>query len=323
MSAFVYHNQAVRDLAWSCFSASLISGEALAAEGHPLQNCEPVLTPERKEWLLRLDRRPNRLLAYLSERPAQRLGIYFERLWQFFLREDPQFELVAHNLPVRDASATLGEFDIIYWCHRRCSHVHLELAVKFYLGHSPGNSAQRSSSRESQWRQWLGPNAKDRLDIKLNRLQQHQSALTRLPQAQAQLAALGVGNIIPEVAIKGYLFTPLSPAMDNPVGYNARGQMQRWFSIEQLNASSAELQGDYFLTLPKARWLSPICAASFRECVMRSNLTSSLQSILAGAKGRPQLTAALDAQGNEQYRFFTTPEHWPYNQPGKLPKETI
>ncbi|MEM6582486.1 MAG: DUF1853 family protein [Pseudomonadota bacterium] len=319
MSAFVHHNQAVRDLAWSCFSASLISGEALAAQDHSLQNCEPALSPERKEWLLRLDRKPNKLLAYLSERPAKRLGIYFERLWQFFLKEDPRFELVAHNLPVRDGGATLGEFDIIYWCHQRCNHVHLELAVKFYLGHNSGNHVENSSSRKSQWRQWLGPNAKDRLDIKLNRLQQHQSVLGRLPQAQAQLAALGVGTVIPEVAIKGYLFAPLSPTMDTPLGYNPRGTMQRWLSIEQLNASAAELQGDYFLPLPKARWLSPVCAAPLKKCVSRSQLTTTLRSLLAETEGRPQLTAALDADGSELYRFFTTPEHWPYNQPNKKP----
>ncbi|MEM8661323.1 MAG: DUF1853 family protein, partial [Pseudomonadota bacterium] len=120
-------------------------------------------------------------------------------------------------------------------------------------------------------------------------------------------------------AIEARRDNPLSPTMDNPLGYNPRGTMQRWLSIEQLNASAAELQGDHFLPLPKARWLSPVCAAPLKECVLRRQLTNTLRSLLAETEGRPQLTAALDADGSEQYRFFTTPAHWPYSQPNKKP----
>ncbi|MEM8561796.1 MAG: DUF1853 family protein [Pseudomonadota bacterium] len=310
MSAFVYHNQAVRDLAWSCFSPSLFMGEALAAPGQALGIFEPLATPERLEWLLKLDRDPSKLLHYLTDKPATRLGIYFERLWQFFLIEDPQFELVAHNLPVRDAGSTVGEFDIICWCHQRNTHVHLELAVKFYLGHS----SQRRQTAGSRWRDWLGPNARDRLDIKLDRMRHQQTRLAELPQASAQLADIGVEGTLSEVVIKGHLFTPIQQSLSPPLGYNPRAQMQRWVSIDKLTAAISHLSGNYFLPLPKTHWLSLARADSIQACVSRTQLPDTLTTLLTQTNGRPQLAAALNDKGQELYRFFTTTQDWPYNR---------
>jgi hypothetical protein len=49
-------------------------------------------------------------LARLSSR---RLGLYYEALWQFALRQAPGIELLAANLAIRDGGHTLGELDML------------------------------------------------------------------------------------------------------------------------------------------------------------------------------------------------------------------
>ena len=207
MSRFPYHTQAVRDLAWACFSPGLLHSWEMADDGQNVADCGLSLTPARAHWLNELDRKPSALLEHLASKPGKRLGIYFERLWHFFLEQDPDTELVAHNLAVRDHGRTLGEFDIIYWCHQRQRHCHLELAVKFYLGKRQHTSVET----RSHWQEWLGPNSRDKLNLKLDQLLQRQIRLGEHPVARECLAALGVFDPVPEISIKGYLFqSPLS-----------------------------------------------------------------------------------------------------------------
>ena len=57
-------------------------------------------------------------------------------------------------------------------------HLHLESAIKYYLHRPP---------HPSQWQQWLGPNGRDRLDIKLAHMTEHQLPLSHTEQAQHHL----------------------------------------------------------------------------------------------------------------------------------------
>ena len=114
-----YRTPAVRDLAWACFSPPLLHNDQLLADPGGLTNCYLELTPQRRDWLAALDRDPSALLEHLAVNAPRRLGLYFERLWHFFLQADPAVELLAHNLPVRDGGVTLGEFDCLYYCRRR------------------------------------------------------------------------------------------------------------------------------------------------------------------------------------------------------------
>ncbi len=92
------------------------------------------LTDERKEWLNALDRDDHALRQYMQAHcHSKRLGLVFESLWHFFLQEDPATELIAHNIPVRDGNKTLGEFDVLYYCHNTQQAIHLEPVSYTYL----------------------------------------------------------------------------------------------------------------------------------------------------------------------------------------------
>mgnify|MGYP003380575279 CR=1 FL=1 len=306
MSPFTYRVQAVRDVAWACFAPSLLDIGLVAGEGHSVASCSIILTPQRRLWLEQLDNNPQPLQAYLESKKCARLGLYFESLWQFFLQQDATIDLVAHNLAVRDQERTLGEFDIIYWCREREQHVHLELATKYFLGWRQ----QTELETASLCREWLGPNTKDRLDLKLGQLLQRQIRLGEYPQARRQLAARGVTSLAQEIAIKGYLFRSHRDPLPPPFGFNPQLALAQWLPVNALAQQLETLDTERFLLLPKLRWLSPAQLGAGDDIFSRCGLLKRLQSLLA-VSPRAQLIAAIDNSGKESSRFFVTPNDWP------------
>ena len=256
----------VRDLAWACFSAPLMD---IGQLGDDVRPAVFELTLARRHWLSALDRMPTPLLESLAKHPARRLGLYYEQLWHFFLEQDPDVELVAHNLPVRTGGITIGEFDCLYYCHQRQQHFHLELAVKFYLGHRQ----QTTTETTSQWREWLGPNAVDRLDRKLGRLLEHQSRLGQHPAARQMLTTLGITAPKAEIALRGALFQAATDPLPAPRGYNPAVNLRHWHTLDQWQ-QQADPNSTYALP-DRLLWLSPLaglCIAQSWQSISRLTL---------------------------------------------------
>jgi len=306
MSAYPYRTQAVRDLAWACFSPALLEIAQVAGAHPPVTDCALPLTADRRRWLEQLDRHPEPLLALLARQPRRRLGLYFEQLWHFFLEQDREVELLAHNLAVRDGRRTVGEFDILYYCRRRQRPVHLELAVKYYLG-------RRGATRDephSQWREWLGPNARDRLDLKLDQLLQHQTRLAEHPRSRQRLAALGVADPLREVALKGWLFQHTDDPLPPPAAFNGHHPMADWLRLDRLPSYLQQRGEMSYIVLPRLRWLAPARATTAGETETRSALAKRIQCQLAQSP-RAVLVAGLGDDDLECCRFFVTPDGWP------------
>ena len=308
MPIYPYRTQQVRDLAWACFSPALLLTPQLRGSGQRVDNCGLRLTPERNAWLQALDRDPRALLQHLASQRSHRLGIYFEHLWHFFLQQDPAVELLAHNLPVRHDGKTLGEFDCLYFCHTRQRFYHLELAVKFFLGHRQFTAEQAASSL----REWLGPSSDDRLDRKIAHLLQRQIRLGDNPLAQKQLQDLGITDLHKEVEIKGHLFHSTADPLPAPYGFNPNLQLGHYVAISDLDrflqAPSLSCVAGY-KDLPKTLWLSPV-QADQATALAAAEISTRLNHHFAQDK-RSQLVAALDDQGREIQRFFVTPPNWP------------
>lgn len=289
---------AVRDLAWACFSPPLLISSLLPGAGEQIENCQLDLTPAREKRLRLLDKDPGQLLGYLADNNHTRLGIYYETLWHFFLDTDPDTELLAHNLPVREGGRTLGEFDILYLCKQTGRHIHLELAVKFYLG-LPGSDI------------WLGPGQRDRLDRKIAHLTGRQIRLGALPQAQSQLQALGIETLSRQIELKGYLFSREPGATTLPRGYNREAPLSSWHSIGDFHALAARAaQGQAWCLVPRDRWLSPLWNRELSKAVGVTALLTQLHDNFRSGAG-PQVLACCDPRGREMRRCFVTPEAWP------------
>jgi hypothetical protein len=298
----------VHDLAWACFSPPLIQISQVVGKESGIHACTPQLSPKRAEWLARLDRYPAALLEHLSAHPTHRLGVYFEQLWHFFLKSDPETELIAHNIAVHEAGKTLGEFDCIYFDRRRGCHVHLELAVKYFLGLPINRHTGSAASRH----EWLGPDRRDSLQAKLNRLLQHQIRLGDTAAGRRKLASFDIHTIRREIALKGYLFQPLSAPPPPPPGYDPVSTMNLWLTCEQLDRHCMELDSSAFCVLPKMAWLSPSQHTACNGISDRLALKAQVLARLADDP-HPLLIAAVDHKGLETSRFFVTPQSWPDN----------
>ncbi len=295
------NSREVRDLAWSCFSAPLLISTKLSGDGSS-QNAGLALTQERINWLHALDAKPQPLLDHLAKSRTTRLGLYFERLWHFFLSQDPEVTLLAHNLPVRNATRTLGEFDCVYYCHQRQRSVHLELAVKFYL------SAPQATSSEQ--RHWLGPASQDRLDLKLQRMLDHQIRLADTPEGSAVLLELGVDDSLREIEIKGRLFTHWQHHTPPPPGYNNELALSHWYRVSELNCLGGNTETRY-LPLERSQWLASVAGNSF-ETMTRTELIKHMTA-MSGGNSRPAQIAVFDQNQREKQRLFLVPDNWPIN----------
>ena len=304
ITIYPYQTKEVRDLAWACFSPPLLTMSQVADLEPNITDCQPQLTASRRQWLEQLDRDAGALNEHLANFSSHRLGLYFEGLWQFFLRQDPEFDLVAHNLPVHDAGRTLGEFDCIYFCHRRQRHVHLELAVKFFLGTPASDPADQS------WQRWLGPDRADRLDLKMGHMLQRQIRLSEQQAAEEQLQQLGIEHPLQEIALRGHLFQPPASPIRPPLACHPDVRLHHWLHHAEARAYLAQRHEQVFCIAPKMHWLGPMHQPPVDRQLGGEALLDALERYFE-QESYPLLITALDQDLTEAGRFFITPDQWP------------
>lgn len=211
--------------------------------------------------------------------------------------------MLAHNLPVHSEGRTLGEFDCLYRCLESGRTVHLELAVKFFL-RSPA-----INGLDTDRRHWLGPDTRDRLDLKIDHLLHHQIHLSHTTAAQETLAANGLTVTDREIALRGCLFTT-SDGAAAPEGFNDDVVLQRWARVDSWQDLVAGGSSERYLALEKSRWLSPAIALEGDALLDAPAMHARLQAHFADTH-YPVLLAAMDARGVETARFFVTTDDWP------------
>jgi len=302
-----YASNCVRDLAWAIFSPPMV--QQIDTDRGTARAPQFELTPARKLWLAALDVNPAPLLDFLAQRQSHFLGIYFESLWRFFLSHDAEVTLLASNRQVIDEGRTVGEFDIFYRCHRRNVTVHLELAVKFYLGLPiyADTDLQRSSS-------WLGPNCVDRLDLKIDHLRAHQLPLINHRSARDWLQQEQLLPNIQEVAFHGYLYYPWQMAAPAPSAANARHLRSFWLrdnQLEKLQRGNAAVQSKKYRIVPRLQWL---CAHHVNDGEWKNLeiFTQNIRTELSAALMQPVLCEETDIGSTLALRrFFVAPQDWP------------
>ena len=290
----------VRDLAWTLLSPPLLR-DAPAHQRHPLSASRWSERPdELADWLRLLDQQPAILEAWLAQRSIRRLGLYYERLWQFALCQAPDVELLVANLPIRQGGQTLGELDLLLR-DREGVH-HLELAVKFYLGLGAQTAAHD---------RWLGPGSLDRLDIKLKRLCEHQLKLPSTPAAGALLSELTCCEIRSALWLGGYLFQPSPKGCESPKGANPHHLGGRWLRHQDWQQHASD-DNSCWQPLPRHAWLAP---AQLKADAVWSRAEFDKWIIDADAQRQAKLLVRLEAEPNgnwlERERLFLVPNTWP------------
>lgn len=287
----------VRDLAWTLLSPPLLQPGSPALR-HPLAASRWLLEPATLgAWLRRQEHAPATLLEALAATPHQRLGRYYERLWQFALAQAPDLHLLAANLPVRDNGHTLGELDLLLEDDAGLHHV--ELAIKLYLGPS-----------ESGPNAWLGPGAEDHLLRKIEHFYQHQLPLSATPEGLSVVRPFSDTQPAAELWLGGYLFYPWPEHCPPPAGANAAHLRGRWLHRRDW-PDYQRLAPHGWQMLPRTRWLAP-AACDEDEHWNDAQFAAWLAEL--PEDGFPQLLVRLapqDGRRREQERVFLVGDRWP------------
>ncbi|WP_237055433.1 DUF1853 family protein [Microbulbifer sediminum] len=226
-----------------------------------------------------------------QQRSASRLGAYFENLWAFAFTHHPDYRLLHRNLPLRAGGRTLGELDFIVRHHPSGLTEHWEIAVKFYL--------------QVQEEFWVGPGLRDRLDIKLARMREHQLPLIRQPAAAELLAQQGICIERQWALMPGRLFRPLddgNTSLHRTI--NPATAHYWWAPADEFLFHFAALPYRW-VRLPKRAWLAErgYLVTDTASCeAFAANLREE------GSRG-PVCVAAQNETG-EAVRGFIVPDNW-------------
>lgn len=129
-----------------------------------------------------------------------RLGKYVEQLVLYQLSKDERIQVIAENVQIAKNGITLGELDCLLYKDKQ--PVHLEIVYKFYV------YDVHTGTEEPDY--WIGPNRKDSLVEKLEKLRQQQLPLLYSDACSNYLQSLGLHpeNMLQHIYFKAQLFVP-------------------------------------------------------------------------------------------------------------------
>lgn len=221
------------------------------------------------------------------------LGKYFEKLLAWLFNKSTRYEVILSGYQLHEKQTTLGEIDFLLFDLIRQDYVHLEVAVKYYLGHN--NTSDPAS--------WIGPNGQDNLGKKLQKFS-HQLALSdRLSNV-----------LMPDIPIKkavllrGYFFKGMDAESwpeNARVSFNNHNS---WMYHHQLGAID-HAHYRYFLR-PKHSWLAlaqPLNTKEITEDDFENVITNELERIGKGIL----ITGVPKNQTHPQRNIMIVPDQWP------------
>ena len=282
-----YIHPIVRDLAWILTSPPLMADNldhysAFNFDRSALENCW--------DWLTYLEKNPQKIT--LNKSLFKKLGHYFESLLAFLFSQGWQDKvistrLLARNIKIIKDGKTLGELDLLL-CNQHGQIIHVECAVKFYLG----------KTGYSQWFDWIGPNGIDRLDLKLERLLQHQlSVKDKIDRSALENICaqnnIGLSQIRSAYFLRGIFFYSHNrskhlPALANPDALTAPWMTKSDFIKYRFK------HPQHWIAVPKLNWLSGECPVNLAD-------TNNTQLYF------PSLMSDLS---NQRERIMVVPDHW-------------
>lgn len=312
-----YKHIVVRDLAWLLLSPELFIENL--QEFPAFQIAEESLACPIEEWLAELDASSSKALSIngqkIERQKFRRLGIYCESLMEFFFAKAPWREgcapqSVVRNFRVDGKNKTLGECDFLL-PFANGKTLHIEMAVKFYLQHPYAERA---------WNAWLGPNAIDRLDIKLNRMIDHQLTLPNRPDTKEIFDEFLSHNEIEkniesQYFLKGALFSHAQSESSNfrgPEHSNEHLLRGEWVRISEFLDYEHKQMGECILC-DKMEWLSG--PEHMENTLGLDEVTDKMRDIYSRAYENklnpPGLMLMLFDSDANQKRLMIVPDQWP------------
>lgn len=303
----------VRDLAWLLDAPDLL---AMPWPGRP-SLVELGLEGERRQHFLdEQQTRPQRLKTRVGDGLRGRMGHYHERLWQHLIDTAPGTRLLVHNRRIERDRRTLGEVDLIYQRLDDGKLVHLEVAIKFYLGldEGPGNADDQA--------RWIGPGCVDSLATKRQRLHHHQlPLLDHIRDIDAMVALLGDPKLAERalsdgverrLALPGALFYPFHSVLEPPHEATADHLRGTWLAWSHWPTYRTTLgQDTRGAWLSKPHWMAPPPIDHLQPI---DRLHTHLKDHFATGANLP-VPVILHDERQHWRRLFVVPDDWPRHIP--------
>lgn len=165
-----YRHAAVRQLAFAVASPNILQQLPSELEIiHCFELHQPQIWQQHYQAyqprLQQLDQDPSELIQFLAQLKSTRLGLRFEMLIWFWLRDHDYhpYRLLGHSIQKIEGPKTLGELDFLLLNTETQRIEHWEVALKYYLGEA-----------DLKLQHWYGLNRADKLQRKLNHFTQKQ-----------------------------------------------------------------------------------------------------------------------------------------------------
>lgn len=306
-------NRSVRTLAWCLSSPSLATVPETTDNAVPHLASPITITGEEngaelQTWINALNVDPAPLVKWMEQCKSARLGHQFERFWHYYWISRHGSQASLFNRQINAAGRTLGELDAVFYQGTGKPVIHKELAIKFYLGY-PGTGSNDA---------WIGPNGKDRFDLKLKQMTERQ--LTLLDCTENPLPDnWDYNGFTPQLLMKGWLFYPFahpdSPALAKPLSASVNHNRGFWLQRNGLAHLDANAK---WHVLPRSEWLGwTLFNKSEDKTILNTReLVSALENLLAGDDSSVMFVQLEDSPLNtnfveESQRWVLVDDHWP------------
>lgn len=217
----------------------------------------------------------------LPKHTPRRLGYYYEEILNSILESSTYIYDIKRNIQAKYANRTVGEFDFIVQTPQSGTF-HIECAVKFYLCTYDGTDLSH----------FEGPNRKDRLDLKWDKLIHKQIRLSETDAGRATIHALNLQAPHTAVLIQGYLFYPFGQPVTTLHASINPDHLRGWWIRNEHRAQILDDQLRYQI-LNKPFWLA-------RPAILESELfTCDQLNQELKEQQHPQLIARLTKENGD------------------------
>lgn len=129
------------------------------------------------------------------------MGKRVERFFEWIIRQNQGYKLLAENMQISRNKITLGELDFLLKDLINQQVYHVEMVYKFYV-YDPSFTAENQ--------RWIGPNRKDTLLQKTKKLKEKQFPLLFKPETKELLSSLNLNaeEVLQQSCFKANLFVP-------------------------------------------------------------------------------------------------------------------
>ena len=229
-------NKTVKDLYWLIFSDSPLS-ETYDIAPYALfpKSILKEWRENSRDYFLALDENHQDIERFLNRKKNNRLGFYAEALLSYFFQTYNQVELLLQNFQIIEENRTIGEIDFVIRYNQKV--IHLECAVKYYM--------LKNLDSKNNASQWVGPRLRDNLELKLNKIVQHQ---LKLGTRKEVLNKINVPIDNSYLFLKGIFFSE-EPLGSESINRNEPNQFIRQSNLKTTKAKPIKI-------LKKPNWLS-------------------------------------------------------------------